>query len=375
MLTRGADASREVGSPRRLAIVYAGRTGAIDGVRQYSERLTQELGRVDGLDVELWLGRSGVSLLRSRERVQSLDALILQHNPYSFGRGGFAPDWIAALAHLRRAPARPLLAVIVHELGVPYGGQSWGAAPVLRRVQSRLVSTLADVLLSPVEHYVGVLARRHPGRPVYHLPVASNLPSPSGEAPRESETSGSVVLATLALGTNHLRLEGLAVRAAEETASRTGRDVTLLMLGAGVPVPRGSRGQVRIVVPGALPEAELSRRLRSADLFLAPLADGVSARRGTVMAAMQHGLPVVGTAGPLTDELMRRATGVELVPVGEPERFPSVVADLAAAPERLARLGAEARRFYDAELDWPVMVDRLLGHLSRHLEERARAHA
>jgi glycosyltransferase involved in cell wall biosynthesis len=90
---------------------------------------------------------------------------------------------------------------------------------------------------------------------------------------------------------------------------------------------------------------------------------------------MQHGLPVVGTAGPLTDELMRRATGVELVPVGEPERFPSVVADLAAAPERLARLGAEARRFYDAELDWPVMVDRLLGHLSRHLEERARAHA
>jgi glycosyltransferase involved in cell wall biosynthesis len=237
------------------------------------------------------------------------------------------------------------------------------------------VSALADVLLSPVERYVELLARWRPHRPVYHLPVASNLPAPPIDVPARPEPSDSVVLATLALGTNHLRLEDLAVQAADEAARRTGRDVTLLMLGADVPTLEGDHPGVRIVVPGELPAAELSRRLQSADLFLAPLADGVSARRTSVMAAMQHGLPIVGTAGPLTDGFLRHAGGLKLVPVEEPQRFATAAAELAASPELRSGLAVEIRRFYDAELDWPVMVSRLLGHLARHMPVSDAAHA
>jgi glycosyltransferase involved in cell wall biosynthesis len=48
---------------------------------------------------------------------------------------------------------------------------------------------------------------------------------------------------------------------------------------------------------GFVPARDVSLWLQVAELVLAPLVEGVNARKGTIMAAMQHGRPVVTTRG------------------------------------------------------------------------------
>ena len=90
------------------------------------------------------------------------------------------------------------------------------------------------------------------------------------------------------------------------------------------------------------------------------MIDGVSTRRGSVMAALQHGVAVIGTAGPLTDPVLRAAgAAIRLTEVGEPERFAAAAAALAADPAGRAALGAAGRDLYAREFDSAVTAARL----------------
>ena len=51
----------------------------------------------------------------------------------------------------------------------------------------------------------------------------------------------------------------------------------------------------RVVAPGSLPAAAVTEYLRACDLVIQPYPDGVSSRRGTAMAALANGVPVVTT--------------------------------------------------------------------------------
>ena len=59
----------------------------------------------------------------------------------------------------------------------------------------------------------------------------------------------------------------------------------------------------------AEPADEVSRRLSAADLNLSAFIDGVSTRRGSLMAALQHGVASVGTRGYLTDQMLLNEDG------------------------------------------------------------------
>jgi glycosyltransferase involved in cell wall biosynthesis len=108
--------------------------------------------------------------------------------------------------------------------------------------------------------------------------------------------------------------------------------------------------------------------LSAADIFLAPYEDGISTRRTTLMAALQHGIPVVATLGPLTDRLLREAgSRLDLVPVEDRAAFAERVSRLAQDPERRKALGAAGRTFYEEQFAWPVVSRRL----REVLDERA----
>ena len=108
----------------------------------------------------------------------------------------------------------------------------------------------------------------------------------------------------------------------------------------------------------------MARHLAAADLFVAPFVDGVSTRRTTLMAALQHGLPVVGTDGRLTDDVLRRAgDALTLVPADDPRRLAAAVRWLGGdADQRLAR-GAAGRELYEDSFDWPVISATLVAAL------------
>ena len=169
----------------------------------------------------------------------------------------------------------------------------------------------------------------------------------------------TVVLASF--GTGHpSTLAGHLVRSLNDL-TRTGADVLFLNLGAGAPPLEGLSEGVAVSAPGFLRADDVARKLAAVDVFLAPLADGVSTRRTTVMAALQHGVAVVGTDGPLTDPCLRRPDApLRLLPVDRPDLFSRAVSGLAASREQRVELGAASRALYRRAFDWPVLTAGLL---------------
>ena len=107
----------------------------------------------------------------------------------------------------------------------------------------------------------------------------------------------------------------------------------------------------RIQATGVLAAAALSRHLASCDLAIQPYPDGVSARRGSAMAVLAHGLPLVTTAGRLTEPLWLDSRAVEAVPAGDAREFVEATCRLLTDEAGRARLSERARDLYDSRFD------------------------
>jgi glycosyltransferase involved in cell wall biosynthesis len=83
-----------------------------------------------------------------------------------------------------------------------------------------------------------------------------------------------------------------------------------------------------------------------------------------MMAALQHGLPIVGTRGPAIDTALAGTEGaLRLVPVGRPDLFAGAVAELAQQPSERRRMAQAARSLYEQRFDWPVSARSLMVEL------------
>jgi glycosyltransferase involved in cell wall biosynthesis len=357
----------------RVLVLYRGGERRVDAIRTYGARLAAELSR-RSVAVELGPEGSGgggaeigawLRLWRSVRGAGRGTAVVVQYNPFSFARWGFAPWLPLFLLSLRLWPRRPSIAVMVHEPYVPMTSLRWTAMGLWQRLQLAAVRFAADAVFTSTDVWSDRFGRQLPRRPSHHLPVGSNLPDRRSaravERRRLGFEEGTLVLA--AIGRRHdTWLADYVVAAANATAAE--RPVALLLLGAEAPALPGLDARIDLIAPGYLPEDELSAKLAAADLFLAPLADGLSTKRSAVMAALQHGLAVVATAGEVTDAVLRGpGSGIALVPVGRSDRFTAETLQLAKDPAARAEGAAAGRRLYEGQFDWPVICERLLASL------------
>ncbi|MBV9818427.1 MAG: glycosyltransferase [Solirubrobacterales bacterium] len=363
--TRGGPVART----RRIGLIVARSDSQADGIRDYTHRLGRSLREL-GVAAEIWEWTDGRPVAPASEcRLDALDAVVLQYNPFSFGRWGFAPGLPRFLAGLRRRPGRPRIAVMFHETYVDMNSPSWVLMGGWQRGQLRAVQACADVCLCSIQPWTERLRRSGRGgrggrAPVHHLPVASNLPDArTARVPaRERLGADEDTIVLSCMGLRHPgRLAEHVLGAAQAIGAR--RRVLLFDLGPGEPGRRPLGGDVELCATGFLDEREVAEHIAASDIFLAPYRDGVSTRRTTVMAALQNGVPVLGTAGHLSDDVLTRAPELTLTGPDAPEDFADAAAALADDPERRARLGAAGRALYERCFDWPVLAERLLGVL------------
>jgi glycosyltransferase involved in cell wall biosynthesis len=370
-----------IGPPRhRLAIVYGDSGSDVDAIRDASFLLARAL-RAEGLVADAYVKRRrrsktpGPEQAASREAMpralsvrtlMSYDGVVVQYNPFSYGRWGFAPGLPARLLSLRLAN-RPKIGLVVHEPYVPMVDWRSILMGLWQRIQLLVLRTSSDVAFASIERWVADVGTSHPRRPTFHLPMGSTIPcrldARSAERKRLNVGESELVLATF--GTAHpSRMLHLVGAAANALADQVGR-VWLLNLGANAPVIDDLDDRVRLRQPGRLPAGDLARLLATADIYLAPFIDGVSTRRTTVMAALQHGVPVVGTDGPLTDSLLRDGSLV-LIPVERPDLFVAAVISLARDPRRRLELSESSRALYRSTFSWPILAKRLLSAFAGH---------
>jgi glycosyltransferase involved in cell wall biosynthesis len=339
-----------------VAIAFVNAPEGESGIADYSRRLAAAL-REAGVDaretpVASWeLGEPGAG--RLPEGLGEFDLVALQYNPFSYGRRGFAPWLVRAASRLKRGPVR--LALNVHEPWVPIVGPRSLLMGTWQRAQLLTLLRLAGLAFASTEAWAAMLGRAV-RRPVIHLPVGSNLPDERRARAAERKRLGldDAELVVAAFGTDHKSRPIEAVAAAANAVAATAGGGVLLNLGRASPEPPGLDERLRVVAPGVLPPDRVARLLSAADLFVAPFIDGVSSRRTTLIAALQHGLPVVGTEGELTCGWLRDAVqAIRLVPVGRPGGLSAAAAELAGDAEARSRLGEEGRRLYESRFDWP----------------------
>ena len=104
---------------------------------------------------------------------------------------------------------------------------------------------------------------------------------------------------------------------------------------------------------------KVSRSLKAADIFVAPYVDGISIRRGTLMAAIVNGLPVVSTYPRVDMPYFEDNKNVVLVPVSDPGALAAAVErvgmDIGLRTRLSDNIAVLAQRF-----DWGNIADRTL---------------
>ncbi|MGZ4418093.1 MAG: glycosyltransferase [Gaiellaceae bacterium] len=357
----------------------------IDGIRDYTFRLVEALCQIEAVAADLyvrtregrWVVIDGETGDRGHEGafqgLRGYDIVVLQYNPFMYGRWGFAPWLPVALGRLRSKSAGVCVALMVHEPYVPMVNWRWTLMGLWQRCQLAAALWESHLAFVSIDPWARSLRKLPFARPTFHLPVGSNLPdmraARNAQRMQLNADDDTVVIATFTTGIPGRLVSHLA--AAIDEVARTGQKVLVLNLGAGAPrLGEAIAEPVELIEPGRLPSEELASNLAASDLFLAPFIDGVSTRRTTVMAALQHGVPVVGTSGFLTDRIFQNAAHhLRLVPVESPRAFAAAVVHLASNPVERVALGTAGRELYERSFDWPVIAKELLTRLGIVLRE------
>jgi glycosyltransferase involved in cell wall biosynthesis len=126
-----------------------------------------------------------------------------------------------------------------------------------------------------------------------------------------------------------------------------------------------------VLSTGYIPATEVSANLLAADICVLPYRDGVSLRRGTFMAAIAHGLPVVSTRYPVAKKHipnpaerwhpaeLKGGSNILLVPPDDEEVLADAIARLIASPRLRQHLGEEAKAL-SARFSWPQIAQQTL---------------
>jgi glycosyltransferase involved in cell wall biosynthesis len=330
-------------------------TGGIDAIHEYSRRVVGAM-RASGSEVRYV--SEGLSPLLSGPAEPAW--VLLQYNAFRYGKWGFAPGLVRDALRLQRRKGTRL-SIMVHEAWVPMSDWRSTLMGVWQRGQLRTLVRLADSVMTSTE----ALAREIGGGAV-HTPIATNItPLPTSRTAARDRLDLGEKLAVALFGRAHpSRALDYAEAAIAALADAHGAEgLAVLNLGADAP-PLHVSPAVEVRSPGRQTEDELSLGLSASDVILLPFADGVSTRRGTLMAALAHGLPVLGLNGHNTDTVLAEAAdAIVLTPVGDRAAFVRAAIELARDPARMRATGDAGRRLYESRFDWPVLARAVASHL------------
>ena len=195
-------------------------------------------------------------------------------------------------------------------------------------------------------------------RNVVFIPVGANLPAPERAWSAEKNKAGGAATVGVfsvspdSVGTEEVNLIAQAVRYAAE---KTGK-LRLVMVGrnsdeAGRQLEQGLMGTpVQVVVHGLLAGDEIVRVLGSCHAMLFTRGQ-ISSRRGSAIAGIACGLPIIApegseTAAPLTE------AGVVLLPAGARDEFGPALVRVLTDDAYRESLAERSRRAQERYFSW-----------------------
>ncbi len=338
-------------------LVACGLAGAGDEVHVWAPECTAQLQSDGGVVVHRLPGHFGPRALTALAR--SIDSpgqsrLLVQYVPHAFGfKAMNLPFCLWLFGRRHRGTA-----VMFHEVMFPLRVSQplkHNVIGLTTRLMTMLVARSAERIFVATPQWEGLLRRFiGPHNSISWLPVPSNIPvvdDSAGVAATRLAYSPSGTPLLGHFGT-HSGLVGRSVEDLLKPVLERRPDARILLIGANSTnfrdrwVSAHSGLADRVYATGALAPDRLSLVLQACDVMIQPYPDGISTRRGSVMAPLAHGRAVVTTNGVATEPLWAQSGAVAMAPVGDWVFMQSLIARMLADEGERLRAGSVARNLY-----------------------------
>lgn len=355
------------------------------GVSDHTRRLAQEFLRA-GDDVHVWtspdprppiedagvvvhrlpdcFGPRSWPVLGAGLKAAKDQQILVQYVPHMYGYKGMNVGFAAWLRF--RAPKYWIL---FHEVAFSMSRRQslrYNVLGFVTHLMAKLVAGNAEKIFVTIPSWEARLRSTLRVRmPIRLLPAPSNVESDVDAGPvfevRRRLLRGADGPLVGHFGTFDIRLRSLLIEVFAEALRRDpqrravmiGRNSDKFVQSFGDCHP-GLRD--RIVACPDLPSRDVAEHLAACDLLVQPYLDGISCRRGSAMAGLALGCPIVTIDGDATEPHWRREKLVELVRLDDREALVAKVDALLASPSERTCLGERGRLYYRNEWSWDVVA-------------------
>ena len=309
----------------------------------------------------------------------STDAVLVQYTPYlwSQSRVRLNPRMSFQFARARRRLGVPVI-LLAHEVHYPVG---WSVRGLLlgwgQKFQFLALASKAHQIYFTYESARKAICEARPllQQKASVLPVGSNIPVISAPVIIEGGLDHEKIL-LIHFGGNHPThcLPWTVTALAAAQASLPEKDIDLIWVGVDEAEKNRILSEMQqtkisssIRALGYLPANEVSQWLTRSTLVLAPFLDGISTRRGSVMAAFEHSRPVVTNLGWASDpkinwDSFSFASNASSNQKPE-DAFASAVCSALNSPDERQKIAAAGLDNYERQFSWRKIADLLVSGL------------
>lgn len=329
---------------------YLGEALALEGIQLSSVRVRwAELG---------WpASRQELSAATSAKRDVFF---LLQYTALAWSKRGFSMRAVGILKSLKKNGAR--CAVVFHDPDGYVGNRAMDG--VRRNLQRRTMKRLLQ--LSDFAVFTLALEKilwlPKDARNVFCIPVGANLPSPERAWATERDgTRAKSIVAVFSLSDQPVRTQEVRLIAEAVTfAAKHAGPLQILLMGRNSEVggdelrAQLSSVPVEVKALGLISGEEIVTQLGAADAMLFPRGS-ISSRRGSAIAGIACGLPVIAEDG---SEVAAPITEAGLAPVPEhrPQEFGTVLARVLTDKTYRATLAERSRNAQTRYFSWTVIA-------------------
>ncbi|MGB2630818.1 MAG: glycosyltransferase family 4 protein [Candidatus Omnitrophota bacterium] len=239
----------------------------------------------------------------------------------------------------------------------------------LNRLLAFMLITFSSGVISTNEEVSYMIGRYMPWKKDFaRIPIGSNIIPPEKEKIEAKEEKDVIVLTHFGLFYPGKGVETILRAVAE--LKKEYKDFKLVMIGGKWPGKEQYYESLRqqakqldvddkVSWVGYLPSSDVSEYLSKTDIYLIPYDMGISIRRGSYMAGLVHGLPMISTYAKIKSEYIREGENIALVPPRDPVALKNKILELIHDPDKRTRLAENARSLVD-EFSWPKIASRMI---------------
>lgn len=321
-----------------------------------AENCTLEIARVPWNETGL---SASLRELKRQSGAGKIDWFFLQYTALAWSKRGFPARAVRVFRHLKKSGAQ--CGVVFHDAEA-YGGSRW-IDRIRRRAQlaaMRKLLELSDsaIFTVPREKISWAPAE---ARNITFIPVGANLPAPErawrqARDPREKRATVAVFSIT---GYPRGQREVRVIAEAVSYAAKEAGPIQVLVFGrnsetGGKDLQAVLAGVAEVQVMGLVSAEEIVRVLGLSEVLLF-VREAISTRRGSAIAGIACGLPVIAQSGPETAAPITEA-GVALLPPGDDRGFGDLLLQVLTDPSLRASLAERSREAQSRYFSWAAIA-------------------